>query len=808
MTEPKHRLLFKDKMYLVPDPHGVVDGLALLVTEQVVFPGIITPLTIRGDINRTLLHFLKRNKRPIIVIPQHPDETQPLVDQLPLMGVEALLADIPNLDSDPIIGLAQGQRRVEVLFTLEAAPIIQVTAEIIGDEDDNDELRATQSALQDMFRAAVETREGIPQLVVDHILSDYFTPGEFCDVVASTLPFSFEDRLSVFQARDLKKRLEIVAIHLAAFLTEQETRDDVSNRLQDEIARTQREMYLREQMRVIQGELGEGDIFQQELDDLYDRILQANLPQEPQDKAIKEWSRLTAVPPMSPESGVIRTYLDWLVDLPWHETTDDNLDLANAEKSLNTGHYGLPKVKDRILEHIAVHKLAREDMKSPILCFVGPPGVGKTSLGKSIAETLGRKFIRVSLGGVRDEAEIRGHRRTYIGALPGRILQMMRKAETLNPVFMLDEIDKLTTDYHGDPASALLEVLDPEQNSEFTDHYLEVPYDLSQVLFIATANDLYPIPEALEDRMEVIEFPGYTEEEKITIARQFLIPKQLKANGIANNKIRFETTALQTIIRHYTYEAGVRNLEREIANVCRKLARLIASGKDYPKRITSKRVQTYLGPPQFLGSRANPKDSVGIVTGLVWTSGGGDIQTIEIALLPGKGNITMTGQLGDVLQESAQTAFSYLRSRANDYHIPHDDFDNYDVHVHMPEGAVPKDGPSAGITLAIAFLSAFTEAKVRSDYAMTGEMTLHGQVLPVGGILEKVLSARRHRIHNVILPHDNKKDLVDIPPEVLDDMNIIFVKNMKQVIKTMLHKPPKQRQRDLDKKDEPTDETL
>ena len=456
------------------------------------------------------------------------------------------------------------------------------------------------------------------------------------------------------------------------------------------------------------------------------------------------------------------------------------------------------KVKARIIEHIAVRKLARDKMKSPILCFVGPPGVGKTSLGKSIADALGCAFLRISLGGVRDEAEIRGHRRTYIGSMPGRILQQMERAETVNPVFMLDEIDKMNADFRGDPAAALLEVLDPEQNRNFVDHYLEAPYDLSRVTFITTANDLYGIPEALEDRLEVIDFKGYSEEEKIQIARRFLIPKQLEANGIAEAGIRFPAAALQHIIRHYTYESGVRNLEREIANICRKIARQLAAGKRYKRRISASVAEALLGPPQVLDSRVNRKDAIGIASGLVWTPNGGDIQTIEVSLLPGKGNLTLTGQLGDVLQESAHIGFSYLRSRARDFDLPADDFDNFDIHIHMPEGAVQKDGPSAGITLCAALISAWTEAKVRSDYAMTGELTLRGHILPVGGVAEKVMAARRRGIPKILLPKDNQKDLRELSKAVQKDVDVVFIEDMQDALDMILKAPPARRQRDID----------
>jgi ATP-dependent Lon protease len=485
---------------------------------------------------------------------------------------------------------------------------------------------------------------------------------------------------------------------------------------------------------------------------------------------------------MAPEVGIIRTYLDWLVDLPWSKTTEDNLDIDHAAAVLETEHFGLPKAKDRILEHIAVRRLAPDKMRSPILCFVGPPGTGKTSLGRSIAAALGREFVRVSLGGVRDEAEIRGHRRTYIGALPGRVLQTMRRAGTINPVFMLDEIDKLGHDFRGDPSAALLEVLDPEQNFSFSDHYLELPYDLSKVLFITTANTLDTVPPALLDRMEVIEFSGYTDYEKLEIARRYLIPRQLEQHGLVDSGIHIEDKTVHAIIRQYTYEAGVRNLEREIANVCRKIARRVASNRTYRKRVTPDSLLKYLGPPEFLENKLDDMDQVGLAMGVAWSEGGGDLMEVEISLMPGKGGLTLTGQLGDVMQESVQAAQSYLRSRARTLGVNSSVFEKTDVHVHLPETAIPKDGPSAGITVAAAMISAFTGRKVLSRIAMTGEITLRGRVLPVGGIKEKILTCHRAGIRTVIIPERNSKDLVNIPRKVLSEMNIIMVNGMEEVL--------------------------
>ncbi|MFL7790793.1 MAG: endopeptidase La, partial [Anaerolineae bacterium] len=558
------------------------------------------------------------------------------------------------------------------------------------------------------------------------------------------------------------------------------------SQVQQELDKTQREYFLREQMKVIQTELGEADIYTQEVNDLREKIAQADMPEEARAQAEKELGRLASMPPMSPETGIIRTYLDWLAELPWSEETEDNLDVKHVEEVLESRHYGLPKAKERILEYIAVRRLAAEKMRSPILCFAGPPGTGKTSLGKSIAEALGRKFVRVSLGGVRDEAEIRGHRRTYIGSLPGRIIQTMRRAETINPLFMLDEVDKLGQDFRGDPAAALLEILDPEQNNAFSDHYLEVPYDLSKVLFITTANILDPIPPALRDRMEEIEFPGYVDEEKLEIANRFLIPRQLEENGLEDTPVAFTEGALRELIREYTYEAGVRNLERRIAGICRKIARAVAEGKKPPRRVTAAMLNRYLGPPDFIRSLAEEEDGVGIAMGVAWTEGGGDLTPVEVALMPGKGNLTLTGHLGDIMQESAQAALSYTRSRGDDLDIESDVFDKTDIHVHFPEGAIPKDGPSAGITIATALISAFTGRAVRHDVGMTGEITLRGRVLPVGGLKEKMLAAYRAGLKTIVIPKRNKKDLVEIPQRVRRKLDIVLVEQMDDVLMTAL----------------------
>lgn len=810
MSDSNGELAFDTISNAISDAEGIITLPLILVPQEVILPHTITPLSIDFDEGSTLHATQDAIKNEITIIyvnqPSTFDATQPILEQLPRIATEVAMVDITDTPDHITFMMAQGRRRVELLEIVTATPFYKVKARVVEEITDN---AAKLELLRDDALALLNDIADLNELLSDdlidyiHMIQDF---SELTDMLASIIPLSVETRQDILNEHRVAERLEMVISLLDNELRALEVQDDVNSQVQDEFNKLQREVYLREQMRVIQEELGESDITEADASALRERILSAKLPEEAHKQALKEVSRLAIMSPLSPEAGVIRTYLDWMLDLPWHTASKDNLNLRHAEKILNREHYGLEKIKERVLEHIAVRKLAGSEMKSPILCFVGPPGVGKTSLGKSIAEALGREFVRVSLGGVRDEAEIRGHRRTYIGAMPGRFIQTIKRAGTINPVFMLDEIDKMSEDYRGDPASALLEVLDPEQNSEFSDHYLEVPYDLSNVMFIATANDLYPLPEALEDRMEIIEFRAYTEEEKLEIAKRFLIPKQLRSHGLYRRGITFLDSAILHIIQHYTLEAGVRNLEREIANICRKLTKLAALRKKYPKRITANLVEKYLGPQYILDSQLNKEDSIGLATGLVWTSGGGDIQLIEASLLPGKGNLTLTGSLGDVLQESAQIAWNYMRSLADDLDVPHDDFDSFDVHIHLPEGAVPKDGPSAGITLATAIISVFTERKVRSEWAMTGEMTLRGYVLPVGGVKEKVLGARRRGITNLILPADNAKDLVDIPKKALRDLNIKLVKHMSEVMELVLMDTPEERQRDINRQDLVEDE--
>ncbi len=792
----------------IPDKDGLIICPVVPLRGLVVFPNVISPISTRNPRAMAAIQAALVSRKTVIgVAMRDANITNIQIKDLYGIGTEIALSRIIRTPDDSRNVLAQGRRRVEIVEVVQTEPYMIVKARLFQEPDsDTDNTSELVDRVFQLVQQYADLNTTLPDDVVDHLL-DVEDPELLSDFVSSALVLSLEEQQRLLETRSLEERLQEISLLLSQEISVLELRDEINNQVQQEMDRSQREVYLREQMRIIQTELGEGDIFQQEINEVRDQIVNANLPDDIQEKALKELSRLMMMPPMAPEVGIIRTYIDWLVGLPWNKASDDNLDIKNAQQVLDEDHYGLPKVKDRILEYIAVRKLASNKMKSPILCFVGPPGVGKTSLGKSIARALGREFIRVSLGGVRDEAEIRGHRRTYIGALPGRVLQTMRRAGTINPVFILDEIDKLGADFRGDPSSALLEVLDPEQNNTFSDHYLEMPYDLSKVLFITTANDLDPIPDALLDRLEVIEFSGYTDEEKLAIARKFLIPTQLEAHGLQDAKISFDAKAIKALIREYTYEGGVRNLNREIANVCRKIARLLAEEKPYSPKISRQKVVELLGPPLFTNRLAHKEDSVGLVTGLVWTYDGGDITVIEVSVLPGKGSLLMTGQLGEIMQESVQTALSYVRSRAKDFDLPSDDFESYDVHLHLPEGAIPKEGPSAGITLAIAILSAFTERKVRSQFAMTGEITLRGKVLAVGGVKEKVLAARRAGITHVILPAENKKDLIDIPKEALDDLHISFVSDMQQVIdKVLLAAPPAGRKRDKDRQEEEKDE--
>ncbi len=759
----------------------------LPLPDMVVFPNLVTPLFLGRDRSARAVEAAEAMEVPLLVVAQRdPEVIDPDLSDLYTIGTVVEVGRVLRMPDGSTTVLVQGIERARILELVDTEPYLRVRGVPLYEDERHDMAsEALMRAVLALFEKVVDLNPNLPEDAYVAAMNEK-EPGSLADLLAHVLDLETSQRQELLETLDANVRLQQLSIILGQELDVLELEDRIQTQVQQEVDKTQREYYLREQMRAIQTELGEEDENQRELGDLRQKLVQAGLPEAVRLKAEKEMSRLAQMPPMSPETTVIRNYLDWLVDLPWTTATEDNLDIKRAAVILEENHYGLPKVKERILEHIAVRKLAQEKMKSPILCFVGPPGTGKTSLGRSIAEALGRKFVRLSLGGVRDEAEIRGHRRTYIGSLPGRILQTMHTAGSVNPLFMLDEIDKLGMDFRGDPSSALLEVLDPEQNHAFSDHYLEVPYDLSRVMFITTANILDPIPPALRDRLEVIEFPGYIEEEKLAIARQFLIPRQLEAHGLTARQLQFSVEALRTIIREYTYEAGVRNLERSIANICRKVARRVAEGKRSIHRITPRQVNSLLGPPQYSEWLANEQDEIGVANGLAWSEAGGDVMQVEVSAMEGKGALTLTGQIGEVMQESAQAALTYARSHADEFGLQDLDFDKLDLHIHVPEGAIPKDGPSAGVTMATALISALSARPIRHDLAMTGEITLRGRVLPIGGLKEKLMAAHRMHIKTVLLPKRNEKDLVDVPRDVQRDLDLVLVERMEEIIKAAL----------------------
>ncbi|HDQ35008.1 MAG TPA: endopeptidase La, partial [Chloroflexi bacterium] len=736
------------------------EAAILPLHDVVVYPYMVTPLYLERDPSLLALTAATEGEWPLVAVALRPEQTfadtpHPDLDSLYEIGTEVALARSIRLPDGATSVIVQGMGRVRILELVRDTPYLVAIVQAVEEEGEESSLvEALMRAVLTMFEQVVQLNTALPEEAYIYAMN-IESPGPLADLIAQLLNLDIVARQDLLETLDTVERLQKISAHLARELDVLELEDQIQANVQREVDKSQREYFLREQLRAIQHELGESDAFTRDLVLLKEQLAEASLPEHVQQRAEEELARLSMMPAMAPEVGIIRTYLDWLLNLPWSKTSEDNLDLKHAATVLESRHYGLPQAKERILEYIAVRQLAPEKSRSTILCFVGPPGTGKTSLGRSIAEALGREFVRISLGGVHDEAEIRGHRRTYIGALPGRIIQTMRRSGTRNPVFMLDEVDKLGSDFRGDPASALLEVLDPEQNNAFSDHYLEIAYDLSEVLFITTANILDTIPPALHDRMEVIEFPGYTEEEKVEIAQRFLIPRQVELNGLEAHPPRFTRKTLERLIREYTYEAGVRNLEREIGSLCRKGARRLAEAKRPLTTITPRMVERYLGPPRQFLERLEPQDCVGVVMGLAWTPNGGDLLPVEVALMPGKGGMTLTGQLGEVMQESAQAAYTYLRSRAEDWDIDPELFDKTDLHIHFPEGAIPKDGPSGGICIATALCSAFTERPVRRDVALTGEITLRGRVLPVGGLKEKLLAARRAGVDTVIIPTRN-----------------------------------------------------
>jgi ATP-dependent Lon protease len=768
-----------------------VDYPLLPVRDTVVFPRLLSPLFVGRDQSvRALEAALAGDSHLIVATQRDPDEDDPTLNDLHTIGTEVIIGRILRMPDGTTSILAQGQRRVELVELTQKTPFARVRVRPLVEVVEHDlSTEALMRAVLALFEKCVQLDRNLPEDAYVAAMN-IDEPGWLADMVTSVLDLEVEHRQQILDTLDTSDRLKTLSIILGQKLDVLELEDQIHSQVQQEVDKSQREYFLREQMKVIQSELGEIDTQLAEVNELREKLSKVDMPAETRAKAELELSRLAAMPPAAPEVGIIRTYLDWLIELPWVTQTEDSADIRHVSHVLDDNHYGLPDAKERILEHIAVRQRAADKMRTPILCFVGPPGTGKTSLGRSIAEALGRRFVRVSLGGIRDEAEIRGHRRTYIGAMPGRIIQTMRRAGTVNPLFMLDEIDKVGIDFRGDPSAALLEVLDPEQNNSFSDHYLDLPYDLSKVMFITTANILDPVPPALRDRMEVIRFPGYIEEEKLRIARQFLIPRQLEEHGLTPAELRFSDETLRGMIREYTYEAGVRDLERQIGRICRKITRRLAEGKAAPRHIARSALNHYLGPPEFIESLTQEADEVGVATGIAWTEAGGDLMPIEVSLMQGKGNLTLTGQLGEVMQESAQAALTYARAQAMTLGIKANDFERLDIHIHVPEGAIPKDGPSAGVTMATALISALTNRTIRHDVAMTGEITLRGRILPVGGLKEKSMAAHRAGIKTIIVPRKNEKDLVEIPRKIQRDMKFVFVDRMDEVLPLALAAKP------------------
>ncbi|WP_425432224.1 endopeptidase La [Halobacillus massiliensis] len=711
----------------------------------------------------------------------------PSIEDMYEIGTVAKVKQMVKLPNGTNRVLVEGLFRATVENIQEGEDYYEAEITRLEDIHDNKkEEEALMRTLLEQFDQYVKVSKKVSKETYNTV-ADIEEPGNLADIITSHLPIKIKDKQKVLETNSVKERLK----HLIELISNErevlQIEKKIGQRVKKSMEKTQKEYYLREQMKAIQSELGDKDGKNGEVSQLKEKIEEANMPERVELVALKELGRYEKVPQSSAESSVIRNYLEWLVSLPWSEETEDNLDVNHAEKILDEDHYGLEKVKERVLEYLAVQQLT-QSIKGPILCLVGPPGVGKTSLAKSIARSINRKFVRVSLGGVRDEAEIRGHRRTYIGAMPGRIIQGMKRAETINPVFLLDEIDKMASDFRGDPSSAMLEVLDPEQNSTFSDHFIEEHYDLSNVMFVATANTMASIPGPLLDRMEVITIAGYTEVEKLHIAKDHLLPKQIKENGLTKSKIQVKDEALLKLIRMYTREAGVRNLERQLAGVCRKAAKVIVSGEKKRVIVSEKQLEIMLGRPKFRYGQAELEDQVGAATGLAYTTAGGDTLSIEVSIYPGKGNLTLTGKLGDVMKESAQAAFSYIRSKAEELKVDPEFAEKNDIHIHVPEGATPKDGPSAGITMATALVSALTGRPVRKEVGMTGEITLRGRVLPIGGLKEKSLSAHRAGLTTIIIPADNEKDLEDIPESVREGLTFIPVKHLDEVLEKALVK--------------------
>ncbi len=785
----------KDPETVAPEPRadGPRQTLALVaLRETVIFPEMIVPLQVGRDKSVKALNQAVADDAPIALVTQRQAEKEDISEpsELYTVGTLAKIAQVVQLQDGTVRAIVQGQQRIRLHGFVQSDPFIVAEVELLDDSNpDGLEVQALMRSVQAQVETYVQSGAPVPPeaAVAARNITE---PGLLADMVAYSPDMTTEQRQELLEFVDVVARLKFVSNFLAHQIEILELKGKIQSEVKSEMDKTQREYILREQLKAIQRELGEDDPQQAEINELREKIEAAGMPEEIKARAIKEIDRMSRIPSASPEVGVIRTYVDWLVGLPWDVSTVDNLDIREAAKILDEDHYGLEKIKERILEYLAVRTLA-DTIRSPILAFIGPPGVGKTSLGKSVARAMNRKFVRMSLGGIHDEAEIRGHRRTYIGALPGRVIQNIKTAGSNNPVFMLDEVDKIGMDFRGDPSSALLEVLDPEQNNTFQDNYLEVPFDLSKVLFIATGNLLDPIPAALRDRMEVIALPGYTQQEKMEIGRRFLVPKQMGLHGLKDKHIEISDEAMTELVQAYTKEAGVRSLERELANIMRKVARQVAEGRKRKTIVDRKKLLEYLGPPRFEYGELEAEDQTGAATGLVVTEVGGDVIAIEVTRMEGKEDFILTGQLGEVMRESARAGLSWIRANAESLGLSKETFENHTLHIHVPAGAIPKDGPSAGITMATAMVSAFTGIPVRKDVAMTGEITLRGRVLPIGGLKSKILAAHLSGAAVVILPRKNEKDLRDVPEEIRKQIKLVLVDTMDQALEAALRRRPK-----------------
>ena len=781
-------MIFRNDQKDSPLEDGGRVSLPLLpLRDIIIFPHMVTPLFVgRQKSIKALEDAMNKGKHILLAAQKDAKTNDPGEDDIYRMATLGSVVQLLRLPDGTVKVLVEGKKRAQIRKYVDNPEFFLVEAdEVVEESLQSPELEALRRSVSSTFENYVKLNKKVPPELVMSI-EQIDEPSRLADTIAAHLGIKLEDKQTLLETLEPSGRLEKVLAFMKSEIEILEVEKRIRSRVKKQMEKTQKEYYLNEQMRAIQKELGEKDEFKNEIQELEEKLKEKKLSAEAREKVDKELKKLKLMSPMSAEATVVRNYIDWIIALPWNELTEDRVDIEEAEKVLEDDHYGLEKVKQRIIEYLAVQQLVGQ-VKGPILCLVGPPGVGKTSLGRSIARATNRKFVRVSLGGVRDEAEVRGHRRTYIGALPGKILQSMKKAGSSNPVFLLDEVDKMSTDFRGDPSSALLEVLDPEQNATFNDHYLDMDYDLSKVMFITTANTLERIPRPLHDRMEIIRIPGYTEVEKLNIARKYLIPKQRGANGLQEEQVEFSENAVYRIIRHYTKEAGVRSLEREIARACRKIAlEVVKKGSAFRTVINAKSLAKFLGVPKFRTGKKEEANRIGVATGLAWTDLGGELLVIEVTVVPGKGKLLITGKLGDVMQESAQAAMSYVRSRADELRLARDFYQKVDIHVHVPEGGIPKDGPSAGITMATSIASALTRLPVWSDVAMTGEITLRGRVLPIGGLKEKVLAAHRAGIKTVLVPSENEKDIQEISPTILKAVRLEMVDHIDQVLRKAL----------------------